>query len=71
MSNVFNNYFTSIAEKTKSAISFSPKHYAECLSNIDTNTFFLTPTDKSEVSFIIFSLDSHKPSSSHSIPMKI
>ena len=26
MSNVFNNYFTSIAEKTKSNIKFSPKH---------------------------------------------
>ena len=26
-SNIFNNYFTSIAQKTKSNIEFSPKHY--------------------------------------------
>ena len=57
MSNVFNNYFTSIAEKTKSNIKFSPKHYTDYLSN--TNPF-LTPTDKNEISFIILSLDSHK-----------
>ena len=62
MSNVFNNYFTSIAEKTKSNIKFSPKHYTDHLSNTNTNTFFLTPTDKNEISFIISSLDSHKSS---------
>ena len=34
MSNVFNNYFTSIAKKTKSNINFSPKNYT------NTNAFF-------------------------------
>ena len=62
MSNVFNNYFTSIAEKTKSNIKFSPKHYTDYLSSTNTNTFFLTPTDKNEIAFIISSLDSHKSS---------
>ena len=69
MSNVFNNYFTSIAEKTKSNIKFSPKH-TDYLSNTNTNTF-LTPTDKNEISFIILSLDSHKQSGPNSIPVKI
>ena len=46
MSNVFNNYFTSIAEKIKSNIKFSSKHYTDQLSSTNTNTFFLTPTDK-------------------------
>ena len=50
MSNVFNN-FTSIAEKTKSNIKFSPKHYTDYQSSTNTNTFFLTPTDKNEISF--------------------
>ena len=53
-SNVFNNYFTSIAEKTKSNIKFSPKH-TDYLSSTNTNTlntFFLTPTDKNDISFI-------------------
>ena len=71
MSNVFNNYFTSIAGKMKSNIKFSPKHYLDYLSNTNINTIFLTPTDKSEISFIISSLDSHKSSGPNSIPVKI
>ena len=46
ISNVFNNYFTSIAEKRKSNIKFSPKHYTDYLSNTNTNMFFLTPLTK-------------------------
>ena len=46
MSNVFNNYFISMTEKTKSNIKFSPKHYTDYLSNTNPNTFFLKPTDK-------------------------
>ena len=71
MSNAFNNYFTSIAEKTKSNIKFSPKHYTDYLSSTNTNTFFLTPTDKNEIAFIISSLDFHKSSGPNSIPVKI
>ena len=71
MSNVFNNCFTSIAEKTKSNIKFSPRHYTDYLSSTNTNTFFLTPTDKNEIAFIISSLDSHKSSGPNSIPVKI
>ena len=71
MSNVFNNYFTSIAKKTNSNIKFSPKHCTDYLSYTNTNTFFLTPTDQNEISFIISSLDSHKSSGPNSIPLKI
>ena len=71
MSNVFNNYFTSIAKKTNSNIEFSPEHYKEYLSYSNTNTFFLTPTDKNEISLIISSLYSHKSSGPNSIPVKI
>ena len=71
MSKLFNNYFTSIAEKSKSHIKFSPKHYTDYLSNTNTNTFFLTPSDKSEISFIISALDSNNPSGPNSIPVKI
>ena len=71
MSNVFNNYFTSIAKKTNSNINFLVKHYTDYLSYSNTNTFFLTPTDKNEISLIISSLDSHKSSGPNSIPVKI
>ena len=70
MSNVFNNYFISIAEKTKSNIEFFPKNYIDYLSNITTNTFFLILTVKKDTSFIISSLDSHKSSAPNSIPVK-
>ena len=70
MSNVFNNYFTSIAKKTNSNVKFSTKHYTDYLSYTNTNTFFLTPTDKNEISFIISSLDSLKSSGPNSIPVK-
>ena len=73
MTNVFNNYFTSIAEKRKSNIKFLPKHYTDYLpnKNKNTNMIFLTPTAKNEISFIISSLDSHKGSGPNSIPMTI
>ena len=71
MSNVFNNYFTSIAKKTNSNIKFSPKHYTDYQSFANRNTFFLIPTDKNKISFIIYSLDSHKSPGPHNIPVKI
>ena len=71
MSNAFNNYFTSIAKKTNSNIKFSPKHYTDYLSYTNENTFFLTQTEKNEISFIISSLESHKWSGPNSIPVKI
>ena len=71
MSNVFNNYFTFIAKKTNSNIKFLPKHYTDYLSYSNTNTFFLTPTNKNKISIIISSLDSHKSSDPNSIPVKI
>ena len=71
MNNVFNNYFISIAEKTKSNIKLLPKHYTDYLANVNTNTFFLTPTIKKEISLIICSLDPHKSSGPNSIPAKI
>ena len=71
MSNVFNNYFTSIFKKINSNIKFSPKHYTDYLSYSNTSTSFLTPTHKNEISLIISSLDSHKSSGPNSIPVKI
>ena len=71
MSKVFKNYCTSIANKTNSNIKFSPKHYKDYLSNSNTNNFFVTPSDKNEISLMISSLGSHKLSGPNSIPVKI
>ena len=51
-----------MAEKTK---------YTAYLSNTNTNTFFLTPTDKKEISVIISPLISHKSSGSSSMLLKL
>ena len=48
-----------------------PKHYTDYLSNTNKNTFLLTPTNKNEISFIIYSLNSHKSSGANIIPVKL
>ena len=60
-----------MADNKKSNIKCSTKRYTEYLSNTKTNTFFLTQTDKNEVSFIKSSIDSHKLSGPNSIPVEI
>lgn len=57
MSNVLNNYFTSINEKAKQN---NFKIFAQTLNYLsitNTNTFFLIQTDKTETSFTISSLN--------------
>ena len=53
ISNIFNNYFYSIADKTKLTISFSHKHFSDFLKNRSNISFFVRPTDKSEIENII------------------
>ena len=60
ISNIFNNYFSSIASKTKLNISFSHKHYSDFLKNRSDISFFVSPTDKTEMENIISWLDSKK-----------
>ena len=51
--NVSDNYFTYIAEKTKSNAKFSPKD--DRLPKTNTNKSFVTPTDRNEIFYSIFS----------------
>ena len=60
ISNIFNNYFSSIASKTKLNISFSHKHFSDFLKNRSNISFFVSPTDKTEIENVISSLDSNK-----------
>ena len=71
ISNVFNNYFATIAEKTKENINPSHKQFSHLLKNSDHNSFFLNPTSKSEILSVISSLDSNKSVGPNSIPIKI
>ena len=44
ISNIFNNYFTTIAEKTKGNISLSHKHFSEFLKNRTQNSLYIKKT---------------------------
>ena len=66
ISNIFNNYFSSIASKTKLNVSFS-----DILKNRSNISFFVSPTDKTEIENVISSLDSNKSVGPNSIPSKI
>ena len=71
ISNVFNNYFAAIAEKTKENINPSHKNFSHFLKNRHQNSFFLSPTSKSEILSVISSLNSNKSVGPNSIPIKI
>ena len=70
ISNVFNNYFATIAEKTKENINPSHKHFSDFLKNRHHNSFFLSPTNKSEIQNVISSPNSNKSVGPNSIPIK-
>ena len=71
ISNIFNNYLSSIASKTKLNISFPHKHFSDFLKNKSNISFFVSPTDKTEIENIISSLDSNKSVGPNNIPTKI
>ena len=71
IANILNNFFTSIAAKTKESIKYSHKHFSNFLKNRSDDSFFLSPTDKYEIINIISSLDPNKSTGPNSIPTKI
>ena len=68
---MFNNFFTSIAAKTKESINYSHKHVFNFVRNRSDDSFVLSPTDKYEIINIISSLNSNKPTGPISLPTKI
>ena len=71
IANTFNNYFASIAETTKRSIKHAHKHFSDYLSNENSSTIFLQPTDKEEIANIISSFNSNKASAPNSIRYRI
>ena len=49
ISDIFRDYFSSIANKTKLNISFSRKHFSDFLKNRSSISFCVSPTDKTEI----------------------
>ena len=71
ISNIFNNYLSSIASKTKLNISFPHKHFSDFLKNKSNISFFVSPIDKTEIENVMSSLDSNKSVGTNTIPTKI
>ena len=71
ISNIFNDYFASIAEKTKVNINYSNKNFSDFLKDKNQNSFFLSPTNKYEIQNVISSLNSNKSVGPNSIPTRI
>ena len=71
IANAFNNYFTNVALNIQSSIRYSNKTFSDFLPNIDVNSFFISPTDNTEISDIISTLNPLKAIGPNSIPTKI
>ena len=71
IANIFNNYFSTIGEKTQAKIKPSHKKYTDYLSNENPDTFFLSRTNKEEIKFILSSLDINKSTGPYSISSKV
>ena len=71
IANIFNDYFSSIAEKTKANIKFSNKSFQDLLHHPNEELLFITTTDAHEANLIISSLNSDKSTDLNSLPTKI
>ena len=71
IADAFNNYFSNVATGIKSSIKYSRNRFFDFLPQININSFFINPTDKTEIKNIILFLDTLKTIGPNSIPTKI
>ena len=71
IADAFNNYFSNVATVIKSSIKYSRNKFFDFLPQININSFFINPTDKTEIKNIILSLDPLRSIGPNSIPTKI
>ena len=71
IANIFNNYFSYVADTAKENIKYSHKHFSDFLNNQCNNSIFIQPTDSDEIVNIISTLNMNKSSGPNSIPYKI
>ena len=71
IANIFNNYFSTIGEKTQTKIKHSHKNYTDYFRNENLDSFFLSPTNKEEIKIILSSLDIIRSIGLYSIPSKV
>ena len=71
MSNIFNNFFTTVADKITCKIPRIPKSRLDYLLNRNPDSFFLSPVTSEELLDLINLLDSSKSVGPNSIPIKL
>ena len=71
IADTFNNYFSNVATGIKSFIKYFRDRCFDFLPQININTFFINPTDKTEIKNIILSLDPLRSVGPNSIPTNI
>ena len=71
LSQAFNSFFSTIAQKIESKLSNTTKHYTDYLTELTTNTFILTPTNIEEIEETIKSLNIRKFTGPISIPIRV
>ena len=67
----FNAYFSSIAEKLLPKYTAGTKHFSEYLANRVNQNFIFLSADQVEIISIIDSLDNNKGTGPYSIPKKL
>ena len=68
IANIFSDYFSSIAEKTKGNTKLLNKSFQDFFYHPNEESLFITPTDADEVNLIISSLNSGKSTGPNSLP---
>ena len=71
ISNGFNDFFSSIGKKVQNSVPFSHKKFSDFLNVQNSNSFFISPTNASEIADIIEKLNCSKSPGPYSIPYKI
>ena len=71
IANIFNSYFSSVADMAKESIKYSHKHFSDYVNNQCKNSIFIQPTDSEEIANIISTLNMNKSSGPNSTPYKI
>ena len=70
IANIFNKYFSSVADTAKENSKYSHKHFSGFLNNQCNNSMFIQPTDSEEIANIISTFNMNK-SNGPNIPYKI
>ena len=71
IANSFNSYFCTVAKEIQSSIRYSFKCFQDYLNSNFDMSFFISPTDSTEVSDIISNLTTDKSEGPNGIPTKI